>query len=76
MVRDAVYRNFEIIGEAPNRLISDFILNHTTVNWHKVTGLRNRIIHAYFDVDDEIIWSIIQKDLPLLKKQVMEILNK
>lgn len=75
MMRDAVYRNFEIIGEAANRLSPEFIEKNSFVNWHKVIGLRNRIIHAYFDIDDDIIWTIIQNDLPKLKNQVMEILN-
>ncbi len=75
IVRDAVYRNFEIIGEAANRLTTEFIENHSSVNWHKVIGLRNRIIHAYFDIDDDIIWNIIQNDLPILKEQVQKILK-
>ncbi len=74
MMRDAVYRNFEIIGEAANRLTNDFVENHSNVNWHKVIGLRNRIIHAYFDIDDDIIWTIIKNDLPALKTQVEKIL--
>lgn len=76
MRRDAVYRNFEIIGEAANRLTIEFVENHTTVNWHKVIGLRNRIIHAYFDIDDDIIWNIIQNDLPILKQKIIEILKQ
>ena len=74
MVRDAVYRNFEIIGEAANRLTDEFINSYSEINWHKVIGLRNRIIHGYFDIDDEIIWNIILNDLPTLKKQIQELL--
>ena len=52
---DAVVRNLEIIGEAANRLPDEFKEKHPEVEWHKVVGLRNRIIHDYFGVDLKII---------------------
>src|SRR4030042_1727239 len=61
---DAVVRNLEIIGEAANRLPDEFKEKHPEVEWHKVVGLRNRIIHDYFGIDLEIIWQIIHADLP------------
>ena len=64
---DAVARNLEIIGEAANRLPDDFKASHSTIEWHKVVGLRHRIIHEYFGVDIAIIWQIIQKNLPSLR---------
>ncbi len=65
---DAVVRNLEIIGEAANRLPDDFKEKHPQVEWHKVVGLRNRIIHDYFGIDLQIIWQIIHSDLPLLRQ--------
>jgi uncharacterized protein with HEPN domain len=70
---DAVVRNLEIIGEAANRLPDEFKGNHTEVEWHKVVGLRNRIIHDYFGVDLKIIWQIIHADLPALRKILSKI---
>src|SRR6187402_977818 len=55
---DAVVRNFEIIGEAANRLPEDFKDDHGEIDWHKIRGLRNRIVHNYFGIDYNIIWSI------------------
>ena len=65
---DAVVRNLEIIGEAANRLPDEFREKHPQVEWHKVVGLRNRIIHDYFGIDLEIIWQIIHANLPKLRQ--------
>lgn len=65
---DAVVRNIEIIGEAANRLPEDFKSQHVEMDWRKVVGLRNRIVHDYFGIDLQIIWNIIVQDLPELKQ--------
>jgi uncharacterized protein with HEPN domain len=65
---DAVVRNLEIVGEAANRLPDEFKQEHPAVEWHKVIGLRHRIVHEYFGIDVEIIWQILQKDLPALRQ--------
>ena len=64
LIIDAVIRNLEIIGEASNRLSSEFRVSQPHVPWSKMTGLRNLIIHEYFGVDSAIIWTIITRDLP------------
>lgn len=55
---DAVIRNFEIIGEAANRLPEDFKDKHTNIDWHRIRGFRNRIVHDYFGIDYSIVWEI------------------
>ncbi len=65
---DAVVRNLEIIGEAANRLPEEFKGKHPQVEWRKVVGLRNRIIHDYFGIDLKIIWQIIHADLLKLRR--------
>lgn len=72
---DAVVRNFEIIGEAANRLGTDFHETHTEIEWNRIRGFRNRIVHHYFGIDYEIIWSIIQNDLGDLKSELVELLK-
>lgn len=64
---DAVVRNLEIIGEAANRLSESFKLQYAEIPWRKIVGLRNRIVHEYFGVDVDIVWSILQSDLPALR---------
>jgi uncharacterized protein with HEPN domain len=70
---DAVARNLEIIGEAANRLPEDFKNCHSDIEWHKVVGLRHRIIHEYFGIDLAIVWQILQKDLPALREALLKI---
>jgi uncharacterized protein with HEPN domain len=72
---DAVVRNLEIIGEAANRLPDDFKAKYWEVEWHKVVGLRHRIIHEYFGIDLEIIWQILHKDMPELHNALSQIIG-
>ena len=67
---DSVVRNLEIIGEAASRLTENFTTQHPEIEWRKIIGLRNRIVHDYFNVDVEIVWEIIQKDLPIFKSKL------
>jgi uncharacterized protein with HEPN domain len=73
---DAVVRNLEIIGEAANRLPDEFKEKYSEIEWHKVVGLRHRIVHEYFGIDLEIIWQILKKDLPELKSKIMQIMSE
>ena len=57
---DAVVRNFEIIGEAANRMDPDFRDSNPEIEWKRIRGFRNRIVHDYFGIDYEIVWSIIE----------------
>ena len=57
---DAVVRNFEIIGEAANRIDPDFRDNNPEIEWKRIRGFRNRIVHDYFGIDYEIVWSIVE----------------
>lgn len=70
---DAVVRNLEIIGEATKQLPDDWKAEHNSVEWYKLAGIRNRIIHGYFGIDLEIIWAVITKDLLKLKKEIEKI---
>ncbi len=72
---DAVVRNLEVIGEAASRIPEDFRAIHAEVPWRRVIGLRNRVIHEYFGVDLEIVWSVVTDDLPQLKSDVKQIVE-
>ncbi len=60
---DAVVRNFEIVGEAANRIDADFRLQNPEIEWNRLRGFRNRIVHEYFGIDYTIVWSIIEEYL-------------
>lgn len=73
---DAVVRNFEIIGEAANRLDQDFREKHTKIEWNRIRGFRNRIVHDYFGIDYEIVWTIIESYLDDLVKWLEQLLEE
>jgi uncharacterized protein with HEPN domain len=74
MLRRAIEREFEIIGEALNRLLSiDDSIQITSK--FQIIGMRNRVIHGYDKVDDEIVWGTIIKHLPILKEEVINFLK-
>lgn len=73
LIQDAVLRNFEIIGEASNKLVryhDDFIKQYSDVPWEDMYWMRNRISHGYFSIDFEIIWKTIEQDLPALEDNI------
>ena len=73
---DAVVRNLEVIGEASKNVPENVKARYQNVYWKGVVGLRNRIIHEYFGVDLKIIWYIAKEELPMLMKQMEQILEK
>ena len=73
--RRAVERNIEIIGEAMNRIIQKDSFIELT-NSRKIVDTRNRIIHGYDSVSDDIIWAIVISHLPILKSEVEKLLSK
>jgi uncharacterized protein with HEPN domain len=72
---DAVVRNFEIIGEAANRLPNEIKDNNSSIDWFKIRGLRNRIVHNYFGIDYKIIWITKEEYLEGLITQITKLLN-
>lgn len=70
---DAVIRNFEIIGEAANRLPEDFKDKFPDIDWHRIRGFRNRIVHDYFGIDYSIVWVIKETFLPHMISQLQPI---
>jgi len=74
MVQDAVIRNLEVIGEAVRNLSAEFRRKHPDTPWRSITALRNVLIHEYFGVDLEIVWRVVQRRLPILKRHVQALL--
>lgn len=67
---DAVLRNLEIIGEAIKQIPDDVRRSNPQIEWRKIAGLRDILIHAYFGVDMEIVWDIVTTKLPDLERNV------
>ena len=77
LVQDALVRNIEIIGEAAGniqRMAPDFIAAHPKLPWKQMRAMRNLVIHEYFFVDVNIVWTTVKNHLPGLKDQVDELL--
>jgi uncharacterized protein with HEPN domain len=66
-----------IIGEAATKIMdsaADFVQAHPEVPWQSMRGIRNRMVHGYFDINLDVVWDTVQQDLPLLKQQVEALL--
>lgn len=73
---DAVIKNLETIGEAAGHIPDDIKARHKDIPWKEIVGLRNRIVHGYFNIDLKIIWGVIKQELPTLKIQLENILKE
>jgi uncharacterized protein with HEPN domain len=73
--QDAIIRNLEIIGEASVNVSDDLKEQYPDVDWKEMRGMRNFVTHQYFGVSLTIIWDIVANDIPVLKKQIGDIIN-
>jgi uncharacterized protein with HEPN domain len=62
----SIIKDIEIIGEAANRVSDEFKMKYPDIPWAEIIGMRNRLIHSYFDIDSEIVWTSVTKDVPEL----------
>ncbi len=70
MLLFALVRAVEIIGEAAARLSDETKSDIPDIDWPAIVGMRNRLVHAYFDIDHEILWATVSRDLPKLMVQL------
>ena len=73
---DAVVKNFSVIGEAVKKFPQEIKIKYPQIPWTEISGTRNKMIHAYFAIDEDILWKTIKEDLPTFKKQIVEILKE
>lgn len=76
LIKAAVIREFEIIGESATNLTIGFKKKYFTIDWEKLTRFRNVLIHEYFRVDTSTLWATIQVELPLLKEEIKVIITE
>jgi len=74
MMQDAVVRNVEIMGEAVRKVSEATRSAHPEIPWRKIAGTRDRVIHGYFQVDLEIVWEIVESELPALRERISALL--
>ena len=71
----AVVRKFEIIGEAVKQIPENLRIKHDKIPWKDISGMRDRLIHFYFGVDTQLVWTTIHERLPELKQVIEQILK-
>ncbi|MCD6165708.1 DUF86 domain-containing protein [bacterium] len=76
LIQDGVVRNLEIIGEAVKNIPQDIKNKKPEMEWKKIAGLRDILIHAYFGVDVDIVWDVVKNKIPELKEKILEILSE
>ncbi|MCM8758829.1 MAG: DUF86 domain-containing protein [Candidatus Omnitrophica bacterium] len=72
---DAVIKNLMVIGEAARNIPIIIKNKYPGIDWQGMSGLRNRIVHAYFEISVEILWQIIKNEIPVLKKELQKVLE-
>jgi uncharacterized protein with HEPN domain len=75
-LKRAFARSIEIIGEASKKLPENFKTMHPDIEWRKITGMRDRLIHDYFGVDYTIVWDVAKNKLPELRLKFLALLKK
>ncbi|UNC93049.1 HepT-like ribonuclease domain-containing protein [Candidatus Contubernalis alkaliaceticus] len=75
MLSLSVVHLLEIIGEAASKISNNFRNKHDGIPWNSITGMRNRLIHGYYDVDLDIVWKTITNDIPPLLKELRNIVR-
>jgi uncharacterized protein with HEPN domain len=73
---DAVLRNLEIIGEAVKNISDETRRKYPQIKWRKIAGFRNIVAHEYFGVNEETVWDIVEKEIPVLLDAVKSILEE
>lgn len=71
----AIIRSMEVIGEAASKISIDCREKHPEIPWQKMIGMRNRLIHVYFDIDYRMLWQTVKNNLPPLIPRLQSILN-
>lgn len=74
-VRQLVTRNLEVIGEAMTNIPEEVRTNYPEIPWRDIMDMRNKLIHEYFGIDDEVVWKTATESIPILKEQIEKILK-
>ena len=75
LVQTWVVHHLQIIGEAASRLTAEFKEETAEIPWKQIIGMRNILIHGYFEIDCNVVWKVIEKDIPPLKQHIKKILE-
>ena len=74
--QSAIIRQFEIIGEAATKISNQMKQDNREIEWKDIIGMRNKMIHDYFEINLVVVWDTVRDDLPKYKSQIEKILEK
>jgi uncharacterized protein with HEPN domain len=72
LIQDAVLRNLQVLAESTQRLSEEYKNRHSDIEWRKISGLRNILVHDYLGIDAETVWVIVNKELSTLQRLMQE----
>jgi uncharacterized protein with HEPN domain len=75
LIQDAIIRNLQVLAESTQRLSNELKERENEIDWFKIAGFRNILVHDYLGVDIERVWNILEKDLPTLKSAIQKMLK-
>ena len=76
LIQTWVLHHIKILGEEASRISDEFQEEHPDIPWFKIIGMRNILVHDYFHIDIDVVWSVVENDLTALYDQVIHLLNK
>jgi len=76
VLKRAVVRSLEIIGEATKKIPADVKYNWKEIEWKNMAGMRDKLIHDYFGINYKIVWDVIKNKIPVLQKQIEKVINE
>ena len=76
ILRFAIIKNLEIIGEAAYLLTKDFKAKHNSIEWNDMIGMRHILVHGYYQIKDDIIWATIETELIPLREKIVQLLEQ
>lgn len=76
LIQTWIIYHLQVIGEASRGLSDDFKSTHSDINWRKVIDFRNVLIHQYFRIDLDLVWTIVEEQIPDLKQKINQIIDE
>ena len=76
VVCHAITYNIQVVGEAASRLSKDFIETHNDIDWRDIISMRNVLVHDYYNIDLNVLWNVVQFDLPPFREKILSYLDE
>jgi uncharacterized protein with HEPN domain len=76
LIQSWFLRHLQIIGEAVRTMPEEIKSSESEIPWMKIIGMRNILVHDYFEIDTDVVWSVVENDIPTLRGQIEELIEK